>query len=99
MSEKFKKILLDGDAATLGTATPQPVDGTAASPGAGTTASKIDHIHALGPLVADLNFNEKEADAMALQNATSGDAIVTAKLGRIYFDTTPADRHPYIYIG
>jgi len=45
-----------------------------------------------------LNFSEYEADALALQNISATDAVVTAKLGRIYFDTS-ADRHPFVYVG
>ncbi len=73
------------------------VDGGAAAIGSANRFVRADHKHALGPLVADLNFNEHEADAMALQNLTAADAVVTTKLGRVYFD--PLDRHPYIYVG
>jgi hypothetical protein len=74
-----------------------PVDGGAAAIGSLNKFVRADHKHALGPLVADLNFSEYEADAMALQNLTAADAVVTTKLGRIYFDIS-ADRHPYIYV-
>jgi hypothetical protein len=74
------------------------VDGGAASVGSLNKFVRADHKHALGPLVADLNFNEHEADAMALQNLTAADGVTTTKLGRIYFDTS-TDRHPYIYVG
>jgi hypothetical protein len=72
------------------------VDGGAAAIGSANKFVRADHKHALGPLVADLNFAEYEADALALQNLTATDAVTTTKLGRIYFDSS-ADRHPYVY--
>jgi len=74
------------------------VNGGAAAIGSTNKFVRADHKHALGPLVANLNFAEYEADALALDNLAAVDAVTTAKLGRIYFDTS-ADRHPYIYIG
>jgi hypothetical protein len=74
------------------------VDGGAAAIGSANKFVRADHKHALGPLVADLNFAEYEADALALQNLQATDGIVTAKLGRIYFDKS-SDRHPYVYVG
>jgi replicative DNA helicase Mcm len=53
--------------------------------------------NSLGPLATDLNFNEHEADKLALDNLSAASGYVTAKLGVVYFDTL--DRHPYIYIG
>jgi len=129
---KWKKVLLDGDAAVLTSNAPANVDFSAAAVGVGTTAARDDHKHSvpealvgdlvtvdggaaavgtankfvradhkhpLGPLVADLNFQEHEAPALALQNTSAAGAITTTKLGRIYFDTTAADRHPYVYTG
>lgn len=72
------------------------VDGGAAAIGTANKFVRADHKHPLGPLVADINFAEYEADALALQNLEAADAITTAKLGRIYFDKS-ADRHPYVY--
>jgi hypothetical protein len=74
------------------------VDGGAAAIGSANKFVRADHKHALGPLVADLNFAEHEADALALQNLQATDGIVTTKLGRIYFDIS-SDRHPYVYVG
>jgi hypothetical protein len=131
MPLKWKKVLLEGDVAVLSDTAPVDVDFSAASAGAGATASRYDHKHdvpealvgdlaavdggaaaigsankfvradhkhALGPLVADLNFAEYEADALALQNIQATDGVTTAKLGRIYFDMS-SDRHPYVYVG
>ena len=74
------------------------VDGGAAAIGTLNKFVRADHKHPLGPLVAPLNFAEYEADAMALDNLSATEAVVTAKLGRIYFDTS-ADRHPFVYVG
>lgn len=74
------------------------VDGGAAAIGSANKFVRADHKHALGPLVADLNFQEHEASALALQNTSAAAAVTTSKLGRIYFDTT-SDRHPYVYTG
>ena len=74
------------------------VDGGAVAIGTANKFVRADHKHALGPLVADLNFSEYEADALALQNLSAIDATVTAKLGRIYFDTS-TNRHPFVYVG
>lgn len=41
----------------VGSSTPAPVDGTAAAVGAASVASREDHVHALGPLVANLDVN------------------------------------------
>jgi hypothetical protein len=123
----WKRILLEGDAATLtSTVTPVAVDFGAAAIGTSTEAARADHKHsavagspvaldglaadgtstafvradhkhALGPLAVDLNFNEHEADKLALDNLSAAAAYTTTKLGVVYFDTV--DRHPYIYIG
>jgi len=74
------------------------VDGGAAAIGALNRFVRADHKHPLGPLVAHLDFAERESRAMALHNMSAVDAVVTAKLGRIYFDTS-ADRHPFVYVG
>lgn len=74
------------------------VNGGAAAIGTANKFVRADHRHALGPLVADLPFAEYEADAMALDNLSAAQAVVTTKLGRIYFDNS-ADRHPFIYVG
>ena len=74
------------------------VDGGAAAVGTANKFVRADHKHPLGPLVADLNFQEHEASALALQNTSAAGAVTTSKLGRIYFDTT-SDRHPYVYTG
>ncbi len=80
--------------ATVGS--PVALDGLA-SDGTSTAFVRADHKHAFGALAVDLNFNEHEADRMALDNLSAAAAYTTTKLGVIYFDTN--DRRPYIYIG
>jgi len=72
----------------------KPVDGTSPSVGIVNGVARIDHIHGLGPLVANLNFNKKQATGMALDvQATPPSTPVD---GQIYFNGT--DDHPYVYV-
>jgi hypothetical protein len=104
-------VAVDFAAAAIGTSTeaaradhkhsatagsPVALDGLSAD-GTSNAFVRADHKHALGPLATDLNFNEHEADKLALDNLSAASGYVTAKLGVVYFDTV--DRHPYIYIG
>jgi len=78
-----------------------PVDGAPTSVGAANAWLHADHKHPLGPLVAgfNLNFSENESIYLCLENLTATYGITTKRLGRIYFDQSPGDRHPYIYTG
>jgi hypothetical protein len=104
-------VAVDFAAAAIGTSTeaaradhkhsavagsPVALDGLAAD-GTSTAFVRADHKHSFAPLAVDLNFNEHEADRMALDNLSAAAGYTTTKLGVIYFDTV--DRHPYIYIG
>jgi len=84
-----KHDLTEGIVGTL-----KPVDGTAAALGTDNAVPHLDHIHALGPLVANMNFNKKQATSMALdvQAAAPGTPVD----GQVYFNTT--DDHPYVYV-
>ena len=73
---------------------PVALDGVSAD-GTGTSFVRADHKHALGPLATSLNFNENEADKLALDNLSSASAYTTTKLGIVYIDTV--DKHPYVY--
>ena len=94
MAVTWKKIAYADEVATLGTSTPIVVDGTAGAAGSAVVASKEDHIHPLGPLVADLDFNDKQAIDFCLENGATPPA--TPILGKMYFDTTGGDLHPYV---
>lgn|GEM_PF-4123978 len=67
------------------------------SDGTSTAFCRADHKHDIGPLADDIDFNEHEADRLALDNLSAAAGYTTTKLGIIYFDTN--DRHPYIYVG
>jgi hypothetical protein len=75
---------------------PVALDGLAAD-GTSNAFVRADHKHSLGPLAIDLNFNEHEADKLALDNLSAASAYTTTKIGIIYIDTV--DRHPYVYTG
>lgn len=71
------------------------IDGGATSLGTDDALPHLDHRHALGPLVADLDFSEQEADALSLEARADLPGVVTTKAGRIGFYTF--DNHPYVY--
>lgn len=75
-----------GGVATLSNNTPEAVDGTAGSAGVGGAGSRDDHVHALGPLVADLDFDQNEAKSLILENSTGPDPAAEVE-GQIYYDT------------
>jgi hypothetical protein len=104
-------VAVDFAAAAIGTSTeaaradhkhsatagsPVALDGLSAD-GTSNAFVRADHKHSLGPLAIDLNFNEHEADKLALDNLSAAAAYTTTKLGIIYIDTV--DRHPYVYTG
>ena len=93
----WKKILLEGDAASLSDTTPQAVDGTAEAAGSGTDASRDDHVHALGPLTGTLDFNQNQAIGMVLHATDTPPDAATEVEGQVYYDSGGADRHPYIW--
>ena len=72
----------------------KPVDGTAKSLGTDNAVAHLDHIHVLGPLVANLDFAKKQATAMALDVQASAPGTPVA--GQIYHNSV--DGHPYIYV-
>jgi len=71
----------------------KPVDGSAAALGTNDAVPHLDHIHLLGPLVANLDFNKKQAINLVLDVETTDPASPTD--GQIYYKST--DKHPYIY--
>jgi hypothetical protein len=75
---------------------PVALDGLSAD-GTSTSFVRADHKHALGPLATDLNFNEHEADKLALDNLSAASGYTTTKIGVVYIDTV--DKHPYVYTG
>ena len=82
----------DLDEGVIGTL--KAVDGTAKTLGTDNAIPHLDHIHALGPLVANFDFNKKQATGMALD--VQATAPLTPVDGQIYQNST--DDHPYVYV-
>ena len=70
------------------------VDGGAADVGTANKFVRADHKHGLGPLAANLDFNKKQATAMALD--VQGSAPGTPVDAQVYFSS--GDKHPYVYV-
>lgn len=98
MAAGWKKILLEGDASDLALTSnePEPVDGTAAAVGSGTDAAKDDHVHALGPLVAALDFAGQQATSLVLEAVDTAPDNGAETVGQIYFDT--GDDRPMVWV-
>jgi hypothetical protein len=84
-----------GGVATLTSSTPEAVDGSAGAVGVAGDAARADHVHALGPLVANLDFDQNEAVSLILENSTGPDAASEAE-GQIYYDT--AANRPKVWV-
>ena len=90
----WKKIPWYDEVAVLTSTAPEPVDGTAEAVGTSGEAARADHVHALGPLVANLDFAKHEAQAMVIHQSAA--APGTPSQGQIYYDTD--DDHLYVYV-
>ncbi len=75
----------------------KPVDGTAVNLGTNNAVAHLDHIHALGALVANMDFNQKQAVGLIIHAVATPPNSGTEVEGQIYYDTTVADKHPYIW--
>ena len=91
----WKRLLMEGDAAVLSDATPQAVDGSAGSAGTGTKAARDDHVHPLGPLVANLDFNLKEAEQHVIEKRADWPTYVGSEGQVIYYTN---DNSLYVYV-
>lgn len=80
-----------GAVAALTAAAPQPVDGTAAAVGVGTLAARDDHVHALGPLVADVDISQQQLLSLCIENSATGPDAAAELNGQIYFDTDDSE--------
>jgi len=79
----WKKILLEGDAATLSDTASQPI-GTSASAGTGGSAARWDHVHELGAGCIDDSsfFAAGVVDSNAIATGAVGsDEIATGAVG------------------
>jgi hypothetical protein len=94
----WKKIAFLDEVAVLSDDTPEAVDGTAASAGTAETASRADHVHPLGPLVANLDFAQKQAIGMVLHAVDTPPDSGTEVEGQVYYDSGAADKHPYVWV-
>lgn len=91
--QDHKHDLNEGVAATLA-----PVDGTAEALGTDNAVPHLDHIHALGPLVADLACAQKQLSRAVLHAVATPPDAATEVEGQIYYDTTVGDKHPYVWV-
>jgi len=69
------------------------VDGTSATLGTDNAVPHLDHIHPLGPLVANLDFNKKQANNLVFD--VQATAPLTPVDGQVYYSSV--DKHPYVY--
>ena len=90
----WKEIPWSDEIAILTDDAPEPVDGTAEAVGTSGEAARADHIHALGPLVANLDFNKKEAVKFVFEQLAEAPADPVQ--GQVYYNTT--DDHTYVYV-
>ena len=74
------------------------VDGGAAAVGTANKFVRADHKHALGPLAADLDFDQNEAKSLVLEAVDTPPDNGAEVEGQVYFDTGVGDKHPYIWI-
>ncbi len=74
------------------------VDAQAASLGTNDSVSHVDHRHGLGPLAASLDYNQQQAVGLVLEAVATPPDPAAEVEGQIYYDTTVADKHPYIWV-
>ena len=84
-----KHDLTEGDAGTI-----KAVDGTAAALGSDNAVPHLDHVHELGPLVADLDFDLHQAPDFIAERRADWPAHVGSEGQVIYYTN---DDHLYIY--
>jgi len=82
----------DLDEGVIGTL--KAVDGTAKALGTDNAVPHLDHVHALGPLVTNLDFAKHQANGLVLDVQATAPSTPTA--GQVYFSST--DSHPYVYV-
>lgn len=75
-----------------------PVDGGAAAIGTTNKFVRADHKHALGPLVNNLNFNQKQGVGLVVHVSTSAPNPGSEVEGQIYYNSSVGDKHPYIWV-
>ena len=86
-----KHDLTEGAAATIGA-----VDGSSAALGTSNAVPHLDHVHGLGPLTANLDFAEHEADSFKLETQATEPTTGTVA-GRLYYNSSPGTIHPFVW--
>ena len=81
----WKKILLEGDAVSLTSNTPQAV-GTTAAVGIGTTGARDDHVHILG--TGCINNSNLFSGGVVDANAIGNNAVGSAEIDETATDIT-----------
>ena len=74
------------------------VDGSAAALGSDDAVPHLDHVHALGPLVAALDCGQQQLQRQVLHATETAPDAASEVEGQIYFDTSVGDKHPYIWV-
>lgn len=74
------------------------VDGGAAAAGSANKFVRADHRHALGPLQADLDCNQKQLAGQVMHVAAAAPNSGAEVEGQIYYNSTGGDKHPYIWV-
>lgn len=91
----WRKLAYIDEVAALTNNTPAAITGAAEAVGNGTAAARDNHVHALGPLTADLDFAQNNALSLVLEVAASGPNSGTEVSGQIYFDSD--DKGVYLW--
>lgn len=91
----WKKLAFLDEVATLSDTTPQATDGTAGAAGSGAEAARDDHVHSLGPLVADLDHDLHQSLDHILEKRADWPAHVGSE-GQVMYYTN--DDHLYTYV-
>jgi hypothetical protein len=74
------------------------VDGQAAATGTANKFVRADHRHALGPLQANVDCNQKQLLGQVMHVAAVAPNFGTEVEGQIYYNSTGGDKHPYIWV-
>ena len=74
------------------------VDGQAAAVGTANKFIRADHRHALGPLQANLDCNQKQLTGQVMHVAASAPNPAAEVEGQIYYNSTGGDKHPYVWV-
>jgi hypothetical protein len=74
------------------------ITGAAASLGSANAVPHLDHLHALGPLAAELDCNQKVLDGLVLELALTGPDSGNEVEAQLWYNNNAASQHAYIWI-